>query len=247
MSLSKEQYDLAVAKWTENISNFEFIQTHINPSYAFELSNEQVQNFLGNKQGCNSFCVEIGIHDDSLVMILCTLDSSGNKVEQDFYEYSTLSALNEEIILEEIQNHTIIKKTILSKNLEKVETSSNVISTVSNNPVLEQDKAVEIIESWKNEALDWFYRECSEFEGARIFQRFYVSYDDLSFEGLEINKINCVFGLKPSAVYQMSLPTLVFIGSINNENIDISINSSIISNVVDWAKPCPPICRLPGF
>ena len=51
---------------------------------------------------------------------------------------------------------------------------------VSNTPILEQDKAVDAIERWRNQGMDWFYKETRENQGSGIFQKkFYVPTADL--------------------------------------------------------------------
>ena len=41
------------------------------------------------------------------------------------------------------------------------------------------------------------------------------------------------------------LVTLIFISFY--EDLQNSQRAQTISNMYDWAKPCPPICRIPGM
>ncbi|MCS3871211.1 hypothetical protein J3D55_004127 [Chryseobacterium ginsenosidimutans] len=127
------------------------------------------------------------------------------------------------------------------EKLRMVDDSSDMYWPIANKPMMEQDKAVEAIESWRNEGMNWFYRECDEFGGSRIFNKFYVPAENLNPPKPGLTNMVCSFGLKFSEVYQRVLPTLIFISFYQDFENTGSVEK--ISNTYDWSQACPPICQ----
>jgi hypothetical protein len=87
-------------------------------------------------------------------------------------------------------------------------------------PITGQLKAVEEIESWKENAMDYLQRESLEFKGQRLFQSFYIPKADLIHNKENVHDIVCVFGFKYSLVYQRLLATLIFVANENDPRIN---------------------------
>lgn len=240
-SLSRNQYTTAIEGWVESRRDLSRLEELFKANSIFTISPEQVE-WLRATNSYKDFCVEMGVIQDQLAIILCPLDESGNKMVVDQHPYSIFETLTEDIRLTEIQTYTIIKNSVLSKDFRKIDNDSDMFFPVTNKPVMEQEKAVDSIELWQNDGQDWFYADFKQNDGANIFNKFYVPSDKISQPG-EFSFI-CSFGLKFSEIYQKQLPALIFIAFNKNEG-----NGSIetISNTYDWAKPCPPICKIPDF
>lgn len=240
-NFTREQYDLAVAEWTNCCSNFSRLQSLIPTNYIFNLSLDDI-NWLKSKNLYKDFCVEMGVYENQLVMILTALDTTGHGKDVNEYPYAVLTELSNDLRLVETQEYTVIKNAVLSKDLRKIDNDSDMFFPVANKPLMEQDKAVDAIELWRNEGVNWFFYECSEYEGGRIFKKFYVPADNLTPPKPGLNSFVCSFGLKYSEIYQRMLPTIIFISFYD----DLTDNGSIetISNTYDWSQPCPPFCQL---
>ncbi|GAA4150860.1 hypothetical protein GCM10022217_04210 [Chryseobacterium ginsenosidimutans] len=238
-TFTREQYDVAIADWTNCCGNYTAIKNLIPMNYVFNFDSEQI-DWMKNVNKNTEFCTEIGIYRDQLVAILCPLDPLGQKIIVADYPYSVLSELEGDLNLVETEQYTVVKNAILSKDLRTVDDSSDMYWPISNKPMMEQDKAVEAIESWRNEGMNWFYRECSEFEGSRIFRKFYVPSENLNPPKPGLTNMICSFGLKFSDVYQRVLPTLIFISFYQDLENTGSVEK--ISNTYDWSQPCPPLC-----
>lgn len=238
---NRDQFDVAVAEWTNCCADYQKIQSLIPTNYVFTFDSDQVE-WLKNHNKYNEFCAEIGIYNNNLVVILCPLDANGQKLIVEEFPYTELAELNEDLRLVETEQYKVIKNAVLSKDLQRIDYDSDTYFPISNKPMLEQDVALDAIESWRNDGMTWFYRECSEFKGARIFRKFYVPSEDLISAKPGLHKIVCSFGLKFSEVYQRVLPTLIFISFYQDLQNSGSIDS--ISNTYDWSQPCPPLCPL---
>ncbi|MEC5172057.1 hypothetical protein [Chryseobacterium nepalense] len=236
---NRDQFDVAVAEWTNCCADYQKIQSLIPPNYVFTFDSEQV-TWLKNYNDYNEFCAEIGVFNGQLVAILCPMDANGQKLIVDAFPYSILSELDGDLRLVETEQYKVIKNAVLSKDLQRIDYDSDTYFPISNKPMLEQDVALEAIESWRNDSMTWFYRECSEFKGSRIFRKFYVPSEDLIASKPGLYKIVCSFGLKFSQVYQRMLPTLIFISFYHDLQNSGSIDST--ANTYDWSQPCPPLC-----
>ncbi|WPO82096.1 hypothetical protein SD427_15165 [Chryseobacterium sp. JJR-5R] len=239
-TLNREQCEIAIAEWTNCCRNFEMIKNLIPTNYVFNFDADEV-DWMKKLNKNSDFCTQIGIYENKMVAILYPMDVDGRKIYADNYAYSTLNELDRDLRLVETEAYTVVKNAVLSKDLRKVDGNSDMYFPVSGKPMMDQDKAVAAIESWRNDGISWFFRECDEFGGNRIFKRFYVPSNDLIPSKPGLTNIVCSFGLKFSDVYQRILPTLIFISFYQ----DLQNTGSIerISNTYDWSEPCPPICK----
>lgn len=241
--LPVEECRAASLEWKARFSDFSKLQSLIPTNYVFNISREHLEWMKGFSD-YKDFCSAIGVYKERLIMILYPMNDKGGKIDVDEYPYSFLTELDRDLRLQEIQEYTVVRNAVLSKDLESTEKNANMGFPVSNAPILEQDVAVAAIERWRNEGMDWFYKECSENQGAGIFRKFYVPTADLCLDDAGLTGITCSFGLKYNDIYGKVLVTLIFISF--RENLKNSeVGAETISNTYDWAKPCPPICRIP--
>lgn len=241
--LQPEQYNAAVQKWRICRENLLEIQSLFKENSVFALYHSQIielQNYNRN----NDFCVEIGVSENNeLLMIPVPLDENGHPITLESYGFSVYALLQEDLNLNEKQTYTVVKKSVFSKSMRKIDHDADVFFPVVNKPVMEQDKAVESIESWQNNAKDWFYAEHKQSKGKDIFTKFYVPAGKILIAESGI-MFFCIFGLKYSEIYQKQLPALIFISApdqLSNQSIEIE------SNTFDYAKPCPPLCSVMDF
>lgn len=240
--LSVDGCRTATDEWNKCCSNFLGIKDLIPANYVFNISEGHL-NWMRNYKNYPEFCASIGIYERKLILILYPMNDDGKRIEEKEYPCSFLTELTHDLKLQEVQQYTIVKNTILSKGFEKIEKNSDMAFPVSNKPILEQDKAVEAIENWRDSGMDWIYKECKESEGEGIFRKFYVPTADLCLSDKDLSKITCSFGLKYNDIYGKMLTTLIFISF--HESLQNSERVQITTNTYDWAKPCPPICRIP--
>ncbi|MFC3159176.1 hypothetical protein SAMN05443633_10395 [Chryseobacterium arachidis] len=238
-TLDRQQCDIATQNWAACLADYNAIKNLIPTNFVFNFSAQEI-NWVKDANKNSQFCTEIGVYNDQLIAILCPMNASGQKVAVSDYPYSVLSQLPGDLKLTEIEEYIVVKSAILSKDLKTIDDNSNMYWPVANKPMMEQDKAVEAIESWRNEGMNWFYRECTEFGGKRIFNQFFVPAQNLSPEKEGFAYMVCSFGLKFSEVYQRVLPTLIFISFYESAENTSSVEK--ISNTYDWSQPCPPIC-----
>ncbi|WP_228414383.1 hypothetical protein [Chryseobacterium sp. CH21] len=241
--LPVEECRAASLEWKARFSDFSKLQSLIPTNYVFNISREHLE-WMKRFSDYKDFCSAIGVYKERLIMILYPMNDNGDKIEVNEYPYSFLTELDRDLRLQEIQEYTVVRNAVLSKDLESTEKNANMGFPVSNTPILEQDVAVAAIERWRNEGMDWFYKECGENKGAGIFRKFYVPTADLCLDDTGLTGITCSFGLKYNDIYGKVLVTLIFISF--RENLKNSeVGAETISNTYDWAKPCPPICRIP--
>lgn len=241
--MNENDYKLAAAEWSRYRSDYFLITNLIKTNYVFELSKDQI-DIIKNQNKYVDACAEVGVFGGEMVLIFVPLNEKGyidkSIVE---YQYTTLQPLKHNIRLQETKEFTVTKNAVLSSDLTKVDGDTNTSLPITNQPILDQDVAIEAIERWRNEGMEWFYRECTEFGGERIFKRFYIPMEDLSHPYPEVAGIKCSFGLKYNDIFQRMLVTVIFISFhellLEGESIET------ISNTYDWAKPCPPVCRIP--
>jgi hypothetical protein len=237
-----KEYGVAIEGWNNSCGNYSSIESLIPTNYVFNLTADQI-NWLNDRNKNSKFCVEMGIYNSKVVIILSPLDASGNKISVDEYCYAPLEELTHDMKLVETEQYVVVKNAVLPKELTKVDDSSNISYPIATQPMMEQDKALAAIESWRSEAMTWFYRECNEFKGQRVFRQFFVPAKDLMPSKPGLTNVVCSFGLKFSDIYQRMLPTLIFIsfyGNLGNSEDNESIQKT--SNTYDWSQPCPPLC-----
>lgn len=244
-NLNQKQYDQAIEEWTNCRGNYSVIQKLISTTQIFQISASQIDQ-IKKVNNYKEFCAKIGVYSDEIVLILVALDENGKEILSGDYPYSPLAHLKGELALVEKRQYTVINNAVLSSDLRKVDSDSDMYFPVSNKPVMEQDKALDAIERWRDEGQTWFYRECSEFGGSGIFQQFYVPSRNLDpYEaGKVLNHFVCSFGLKFSDVYQKMLVTVIFIAFYDDQLENGNGSIPISSNTYDWSQPCPPICRV---
>lgn len=241
--MNENDYKLAAAEWSKCLSDYNLIAKLILTNYVFDLPAEKIEKIkYANKYV--DVCAEVGVYNGELVLIFLPLDEKGhiNRSVTE-YQYIVLEPLKFDLRLQESKEFTVVKNAVLSSDLKKIDGNTNTTLPVSDQPILDQDLAVDAIERWRNEGMEWFFRECSEFGGTRIFKRFYVPMEDLCHSEPKVAGIKCSFGLRHNDIYQRMLVTLIFISF--HELLQEGSTVNIISNTYDWAKPCPPVCRIP--
>jgi len=241
-NLNRDQYTTAVEGWMASKTNLRNLEELFPVNYIFNISTEQV-DWLRKTNANKEFCAEIGVIENRLNIMICPLDEKGNKMQVGEVPYSVFEPLEQDLKLTEIQTYTVVKNAVLSKEMRTVDNDSDTFLPISAKPVMEQDKAVDSIESWQNNGQDWFYAEYKQNGGKSIFNKFYVPFDKIAMSEKEVSFV-CSFGLKYSEIYQKQLPALVFISFHKN----LGGSTETISNTYDYAKPCPPVCKIPdGF
>ncbi|MCW3159968.1 hypothetical protein [Chryseobacterium oryctis] len=248
-TLNHEEFIQATNEWKSCSENYQSIENLISTSNVIEFDIEQIQ-WLRDRNKYKEFCVEVGVFRENLILIFCPLNENGQKINEESYPYSSLVGCTGDIRLVETKEYTVVKHAVLSSDLRKIDDSANTYFPVANMPMLEQDKVVEAIESWRNEGMNWFYNECQKYERTsyrNIFERFYVPSENLYPPKANLNKFICSFGLKFSDVYQQMLVTLIFISFYNEGNLQNGLGQSVemVSNTYDWSQPCPPVCKIP--
>ena len=239
-TLTPQQFSEAVARWSESRSNLSEIQTLFQPNSVFNLHNSQIEQIKEFNKNEN-FCIHIGVSErNELIIIPVPLDEKSYPVSLNAYQFSLFETLKEDLCLTEKQTFTVVKKSVLSTSMKKTDNDSDIFFPIMNKPVMEQEKALESIELWQNNAFDWFYAEYKENEGRGVFTKFYVPTEKI-FAVQKGLMFVCVFGLKFSEIYQKQLPALIFISAPDNFG-----NQSMLvdSNTLDFAKPCPPNCQI---
>ncbi|MFC0343222.1 hypothetical protein [Epilithonimonas hispanica] len=148
--------------------------------------------------------------------------------------------------LKQTKTYTVTSTYTLTKDLSKGKEDSDLDFPVMNEPITGQLKAIDEIESWKENAMDYLQRESLEFKGQRLFQSFYIPKADLLHNQQNTRDIVCVFGFKYSAVYERLLATLIFVSNTMGDKVGaLGAVYEVVtdpSNTYDWSKPCPPHC-----
>ncbi|MGI9651333.1 hypothetical protein [Chryseobacterium sp. RLHN22] len=240
-NLNREQYTTAVQGWIYAKTDPRRLSELFPENYIFNFTPEQV-DWLRKNNANKEFCAEVGVMEGKLTVMLCPLDEKGNKMEVGEVPFSVFEPLNEDLKLTEIQTYTVVKNAVLSKEMRKIDNDSDTFFPLAGKPIMEQDIAIDCIESWQENGQDWFYAEYKQNGGKSIFNKFYVPFDKISKYELEVSFV-CSFGLKYSEIYQKQLPALIFISFVKN----LGGSVETISNTYDYAKPCPPICKIPDL
>ncbi|AZA48708.1 hypothetical protein EG346_11195 [Chryseobacterium carnipullorum] len=240
--MNENDYKIAVAEWSKCLSDYHLISNLIPTNYIFELPADKIEK-IKEKNKYVDVCAEVGVFNGEVVLIFIPLDEKGyvdkSVVE---YQYTVLAPLKHDIILQQSKEFTVVKNAVLSSNLTQIDDNTNTFFPVSDQPILDQDIAIEAIGRWRDEGMEWFFRECTEFAGARIFRKFYIPMEDLCHPEPKIAGVKCSFALRYNDIYGRMLVTLIF---ISFQELLQGNSAKTISNTYDWAKPCPPICRIP--
>lgn len=241
--MNYEGYLSAINEWENALSNYSEIERLIPLHYVFELSPEQIQRLNKEDEDIRNFRLDIGVLDrQNVVLILVPRDANGQVKKMEDYSYSVLASLEHDIELKEVQQYTLINRSTLSKDLTKTATDSDLNFPILSRPAVKQQVAVKEIEEWRDSGMEWVQREVQEFEGKRIFRRFFVSKEDLLHDQGMTTDIICSFVLKYSDIYQRMLVSLVFISFEKNLQAGEVSNDLSISNTYNYARPCPPVC-----
>lgn len=232
-NITFDEYLVATDKWEETISDFNMIKDILNLEQVFSFDTNQINWLKAKNQNAEEFRIDMGVFDKRVMLILVPLDSKGNSIEQENYECALLKEIETDLVLTEKQTVTTIKSFVFSKNGENLRNQTTQKMSIKK-PAISIDNAVEIIENWRNNAMEWFLTESNKYRGQRVFRKFYVPLQDIQSENL--TKSICIFALKETKSGQQKyLPTLVF---INQKQVDNFIDIDIF----DWTKPCPPTC-----
>lgn len=238
-TLITREYTSAIENWNQAKSNYSEIQSVISPENVFTLYPDQVEWLNAQNDAEAYFCLEIGIFNNQLILICSPRTSTGDMKILPSYEYTTLAPLQSDLKLTQTKTYTLTSHYTLSVDLTKSKNDSDVNFPIMNQPVTGQQIAVDEIESWRENGMDWLSLESNEFNGERIFQNFFVPKQDLLQNPEDTTSIIGVFGLKYSPVYQRLLPTIIFISCFDDASA-ADIATRIPSNTYDWTKPSPP-------
>lgn len=240
--LSKNECIEAVNNWKSAKYDYSKIKEIINPQAAFNFDREQI-DWLNHHNKYKNFHVYVGIYKNQLILVVVPLNPLGKEIDMPAYLTTSLVALTQELKLVEKEEITRIKTTVLSQNLQITSYTEGFRQPSEKEPELGQRTAAQEIEMWSNECLDWFYCECNEFRGKRIFETFTVPFSDLGKAEQEISNVIGLFAFKTSPLYQRQVPTLIFT-AINQALAQAQVISDPINtNTYDWSQPCPPFCK----
>ncbi|MES2652397.1 MAG: hypothetical protein V4663_11695 [Bacteroidota bacterium] len=242
MTLSKNECIQAFNEWKNAKYDYSKIKELINPQFAFSINREQI-DWVNIYNRYKNFHIYIGIHDNELILIIVPLDVNGQEIKLPSYVFSSLLPLSQELNLVEKEEITKIKTTVLSQDLRIISYTESFKQPAENEPAIDQKTAAQEIETWTSGCLDWFYLECNEFNGKRIFETFTVPFADLGKPDEAISQVVSLFAFKYSPLYQRQIPTLIFV-SVNILLLQAQlIEPPIDTNTYDWSQPCPPFCK----
>ena len=248
-TLSYENYAKAIKSWAKTKADYNEIQQIVSPEQVFILTHEQIDWLDKENEAEAYFRADIGVWENTLVLILTPRTTAGDVKTLENYQFCTLQHLESDLTLKQTKSYTLTSTYILSKDLTKSKQDSDIDFPILDKPVTGQQAAVEEIESWRENAMDYLQRESSEFKGQRLFQSFYIPKADLLHDKDSTRDIVCVFGFKYSAVYQRLLATLIFISNGTGSKVGapgaVYAVQSDPSNTYDWSRPCPPTCLTP--
>lgn len=241
-----KEFKKATEKWKILKKDYnEVKKVFLNPS-IFHFTQED-RNWINQNNATSSFRIYIGILNAQLHLIVVPLDAEKKVKKLKKYIAKPIEILNEELVLEEISIVTRTKKTILSPNLRVLNRRVEEDLPFTNEPSLDEDLTISEIQTWSYECYNWFYRECNEFSGERIFNYFSVPFSDLGETPEKSEKILCTFGMKDTKTFNFPIPVLIFISYkdmkgrlFSDESND---NRNYVGNAADWTSPCPPFCH----
>jgi len=234
-----QDYSDAVENWNQSKSNYSEIQTLISPEKVFRLFPEQIQWMNDQDESGSYFRMDIGVWNNELILILAPRTSASDVKQLLDYKFAPLGLLENNLLLTQTKTYTLTNNYTLTKDLKKSQNDTDINFPILDQPATGQQVAVAEIESWRENGMDWLSLESDEFHGERIFQSFFVPKADLLQNQEDATSIVCAFGLKPSAVYQRLLPTLIFISCFENPSL-VNVATKIPSNTYDWSRPNPP-------
>jgi len=219
--LKKELCLKAIAEWNNAREHYSEIKELITPTSVFTFDKKQC-NWVRENNKNSFFHTYIGVYGKKLISIIVPIDRSGSEIDLPEYLTSTIAPLSKDLKLIEREVVTTVKKITLSKDLDITDHQHNVKLPFTNAPTIDQHKSVEEIISWKNNCLDWFYNECIEFNGQRIFKAFVVPMVDLVKNKNNVDEVVCLFGLKQNEIHNRLIPVLIYVShtsKIKEENL----------------------------
>ena len=236
----------AIDSWSTIKKEYSEIEKTINTKHIFYLDKETCIS-LNDQNDAQNFHAYVGVRNSKLILIMVPLDIEGNEKQLDQYLFSTLTELKQEIKLIEKKKIITTLKTTLSKDIDIVSCKEEVEIPFSNQPLIKEKISVSGIEMWKDQGLDWFYKEIVTNGGESIFNVFNIPLTDLIRENQKYNEVICFFAFNYSTLYEKSMPTLIFVANDNETSEAEIINDfegeTSISTIYDWSRPCPPFCK----
>lgn len=241
--LLKKDCVLAINEWETARKNYQMVRSLINPKSVFRFDHDALSWFTQNSANAY-FHAYFGVFNNEFLMIVVPLNQLGKEVDLLSYLAVPLSPLTENVILREVEVIKKVRETTISTNLLISSVREETQSPLISEPLIGISDSVERIRSWSNQCLDWFYYECSTFEGARVFKTFNVNSADLVNGNPNVSEIYCFFGFRESFIQNMQVPDLIFVavnGSSQQENYSAP-TSDPVSIMADFSSPCPPFC-----
>lgn len=233
----------AIDKWAIVKPNYNELASLIDPYNVLCFSKNDLL-WMKTYSDYDSFYMFAAVHNEKLAFIAVPADQNGNLKKLDYYPCLMASHLEEDINL--IEKVNISKISTLTKDFLLIsETKTFSYLSHEYDPNISVSQAITTIQSWIEQSLDWFYRECTMFDGSRIFNTFSIPVYDLNLNST-LDKVYCFFGLKKSIVYNMIIPVINFIAIDSSKNqleIQNEPTPLQVGNIGDFSSPCPPFCR----
>src|SRR5690606_18138313 len=161
----------AIRTWNSARPHYSEIQRLIDPTSVFQVDRATC-NWVNKHNKSKYFYTYIGVHEKQLVLILVPLDKEGKEEKLASYPAIPLEPLTKDLVLTEKEETIIKKKTTLSRNLSITHACEEIELPTYNTPAISEGNSLSDIEMWANSCLDWFYHECTDFKGKRIFKTF---------------------------------------------------------------------------
>ena len=254
-TLDIKKVEDAEALWREtktepNGENFKKLTTLFGHNNEFVFSTQECKEFLLLNKG-DFFMVSMGILEEKgkqdVIMILKPLDANNQPIKLSsllMCYYAKLQAPNfAEMDFVEIE--TMQKKTVttLDSNLNVLAKTEMVLDPTKNLSYLPTKKAVGYVQRWGYEARSYFFNECDEFHGQRIFNTFSVPKADIVLGVDEdAQEMRVFLGLRDDLLYRRTVPVLIFV-SVNKEEGHREVRAGFrVTNTMDFNSPCPPFC-----
>lgn len=235
----------AIEHWAGIRGQYAEIKKYVDPRKVFCFSKSDLE-WLAPYGENDFFYLFAGIYNEKMIFIVAPVDSMGNVVVLPSYLYLTAATLSEDLKL--IEKINVQKVTTLTSNYTLLNNTSVTTNlNCESDPSISEEKFVTRLQSWLEQAMDWFYCECNDFSGQRIFKSFQVPMFDLE-SGTNINKVYCFFGFKETLIYNMLVPVISFV-AVDSEStqLNVQLNDKIEDgNLGDFSRPCPPFCGTKG-
>ncbi|MFD1771421.1 hypothetical protein [Sphingobacterium suaedae] len=245
--LKEKECSQAIDAWNSMRLKYEHIIELIDPRSGFKFEKGDCQELL--KDSSDYFHAYFGVHHAKVILIAKPLDENGKERKLSKYVYVPYAPMENNLAIIEIDTVTTTKTTILTPDLKISKLTKEIDLPTSNEPLFPEEICVQDIELWKDNCLDWFFRECSEYGGKGIFRFFRVPTVDLAIKGTDYTAVQALFGLKFSMIYQKSYPALIFVSTkdpktaLSEPLVGSEIFTPAVMNSKDYSQPCPPFCK----